>query len=72
MQRKFSEPGSDGDLSHSNIWKKGIVFTRRASPVRLEAGYRISVAFKRRVSSVRPVAVFTTCTIAFSLSARSA
>jgi len=57
MQNKFSEPGSDGDLNPSvNIWKKGIVFTHRASPAGAEAGYRISVAFKRGVS--RPVAGF--------------
>jgi hypothetical protein len=66
MRLKFSEPGGEGDLDPSaNIWKKGIVFTRRAASTEFPAdsegcrfpGYRISVGFKRGVSH-RPVVGF--------------
>jgi hypothetical protein len=57
MHRKFSEPGRDGDLDTSvNIWKKGIVYTRKARSV--ETGYRLSVAFKRGVSPAHPLTGF--------------
>jgi hypothetical protein len=56
MQSKFPEPGSGGELDSSvNIWEKEIVFTRRAPPSGVEAGYPISVGFKRGASSIRPL-----------------
>jgi hypothetical protein len=62
MDKKLAVSGSDGELdSAANIWRKGIVVTKRASaqsPSGLEAGYRISVVFKRSISAACPFAGF--------------
>ena len=57
MEDKFLLPGRDGDFDPSaNIWRKGVVSTRRAPEVM--PGYRVSVAFKRSVSSLQPLVSF--------------
>src|SRR3984957_16605551 len=54
MEDKFLLPGRDGEFDPSvNIWRKGVVFTRRAPGVM--PGCRVSVAFKRSVSSLQPL-----------------
>jgi hypothetical protein len=62
MDDKFSLPGSDGELDpSSNMWRKGIVLTKRPGTQSLSAvkqGYRVSVVFKRGVSAEHPVAGF--------------
>ena len=59
MHAKYSEPGIESDLDLSvDIWKKGIVFTSRTPSSGIDAGYRISVAFKRSVSTVHPLVGF--------------
>jgi hypothetical protein len=57
MEDKFLLPGRDGDFDPSvNIWRKGIVFTKTTLTVK--SGYRVSIAFKRSVSSLQPLVSF--------------
>jgi hypothetical protein len=58
MEDKFLLPGRDGDFDPSlNIWRKGVVFTIRRAP-EVTPGYRVSVAFKRIVSSTQALVSF--------------
>ena len=46
MDEKFFLPGPDGILASGlNIWRKGIVYTKRPN-LPVEPGYRVSAAFK--------------------------
>ena len=62
MDEKFWLPGRDGELATSaNIWRKGIIFTRRArTPTQPGAKQRycVTVAFKRGISIAHRFAGF--------------
>ena len=63
MEEKFALPGSGGELHPAaNIWRKGLVFTKRAQAPEAGPGYRVCVGFKRGGPAAQHFGAFASCT----------